>query len=104
MFIDLLKTCVTGIREGQNINYSKLKQYFIVTGIREGQNINYSKLKQYFIPVPPLEEQKQIIDYIQSRNSIIDVLAEKLQQEIDCIKEYKQRLVADVITGQMTIR
>ena len=84
MFIDLLKTCVTGIREGQNINYSKLKQYFI--------------------PVPPLEEQKQIIDYIQSRNSIIDVLAEKLQQEIDCIKEYKQRLVADVITGQMTIR
>ena len=84
MFIDLLKTCVTGIREGQNINYSKLKQYFI--------------------PVPPLEEQKQIIDYIQSRNVKIDVLAEKLQQEIDCIKEYKQRLVADVITGQMTIR
>ena len=83
MFIDLLKTCVTGIREGQNINYSKLKQYFI--------------------PVPPLEEQKQIIEYIQSRNGKIDVLAEKLQQEIGCIKEYKQRLVADVITGQMKI-
>ena len=81
MFIDLLKTCVTGIREGQNINYSKLKQYFI--------------------PVPPLEEQRQIIDYIQSRNIRIDDLAKKLQREIDCIKEYKQRLVADVITGQM---
>ena len=71
--------------------------------VQNNAYINYSKLKQYFIPVPPLEEQKQIIDYIQSRNVKIDVLAEKLQQEIDCIKEYKQRLVADVITGQMKI-
>ena len=44
VFIELLKQCVTGIREGQNIDYTKLK------GIR--------------IPVPPIEEQIKIAAYL----------------------------------------
>jgi len=82
-FIDLLKTCVTGIREGQNINYSKLKKNFI--------------------PMPPVEEQRSIVSYITERSSKIDTLTQKLQQEIESIKEYKQRLISDVVTGQIKV-
>lgn len=82
-FIDLLKICVTGIREGQNINYSKLKQYML--------------------PVPPLSEQQAIVSYINDRVTKIDTLASKLQQEIEAIKEYKQRLISDVVTGQIKV-
>lgn len=82
-FIDLLKTCVTGIREGQNINYSKLKQNFI--------------------PVPPLSEQRAIVSYITDKTTKIDTLTAKLQQEIESIKEYKQRLISDVVTGQIKV-
>ena len=81
MFIDLLKTCVTGIREGQNINYSKLKQYFV--------------------PIPPIEEQIAIVNYIKDRNLKIETLADKLQKELEYIKEYKQRMVSDIIIGQI---
>ena len=82
-FIDLLKTCVTGIREGQNINYSKLKQFFL--------------------PVPPLHEQQEIVAYIKDRTAKIDTLSAKLQQEIERVKEYKQRLISDVVTGQIKV-
>ena len=82
-FIDLLKTCVTGIREGQNINYSKLKQHQI--------------------PLPPIEEQRAIVAYIKEHTSKIENLTSKLQQEIEAIKEYKQRLISDVVTGQIKV-
>ena len=82
-FIDLLKTCVTGIREGQNINYAKLKQNRI--------------------PLPPLDEQRAIVSYITDKTSKIDTLTSKLQQEIESIKEYKQRLISEVVTGQIKV-
>ena len=82
-FIDLLKICVTGIREGQNINYSKLKQFSI--------------------PVPPIEEQKQIVSYLDAKCAKIDKLIVNITKEIECIKEYKQRLISDVVTGQIKV-
>ena len=82
-FIDLLKICVTGIREGQNINYSKLKQFSI--------------------PVPPLSEQKQIVSYLDAKCAKIDKLIVNITKEIECIKEYKQRLISDVVTGQIKV-
>lgn len=82
-FIQLLQTCVTGIREGQNINYPLLSN------------------KE--IPVPPLSEQQAIVSYITERTAKIDSLIEKLNKEIECIKEYKQRLISDVVTGQIKV-
>lgn len=82
-FIDLLKTCVTGIREGQNINYTMLKQNRI--------------------PLPPLSEQRAIVSYLDDKTAKIDTLTSKLQQEIESIKEYKQRLISDVVTGQIKV-
>ena len=83
-FIQLLQTCVTGIREGQNINYSVL-----------GNN---------FIPVPPIEEQNAIVEYIESKTNKIDTMIEALKAEIDRLTEYKQRLISDVVTGQIDVR
>ena len=74
-----------------------------VTGIREGQNINYSKLKQNFVPVPPLSEQRLIVSYISNRSVKIDNLIENINKEIESIREYKQRLISDVVTGQIKV-
>ena len=41
-FIELLKTCVTGIREGQNINYDILRNKYLM--------------------LPPVEEQQRIVE------------------------------------------
>lgn len=83
-FIQLLQTCVTGIREGQNINYGML-----------GNN---------FIPIPPIEEQQEIVSYIESKTYKIDKMIESLTAEIERLSEYKQRLISDVVTGQINVQ
>lgn len=60
-------------------------------------------MKSMYMPVPPLSEQRAIVSYITDKTSKIDTLTAKLQQEIELIKEYKQRLISDVVTGQIKV-
>ena len=80
VFIELLKQCVTGIREGQNIDYTKLK------GIR--------------IPVPPVEEQIKIAAYLDSIDARIDARI----KEISLLKKYKASISSDIVTGKIDVR
>ena len=64
---------------------------------------NYQMMKGMYLPVPPLSEQRAIVSYITERTSKIDTLIEKLTKEIECVKEYKQRLISDVVTGQVKV-
>ena len=43
------------------------------------------------------------VTYLYDKCSKIDLLVEKLKAEIDAIKEYKQRLISDVVTGQIKV-
>lgn len=71
------------------------------TGIR--LTLSFKELKKQVIPVPPQSEQKSIVEFVKSKEAKFDTLASKLQQEIESIKEYKQRLISDVVTGQIKI-
>lgn len=53
--------------------------------------------------LPPLEEQQAIVDYIEAKLSKIDSCIADLQAEIDYLKEFKQRLISDVVTGQICV-
>lgn len=61
----------------------------------------------YFFPIgvviPPLEEQIAIGDYIDNKICKIDNCIADLQAEIDYLKEFKQRLISDVVTGQICV-
>lgn len=76
----------------------------------ESRGIIDSRLRLYpnkFLPFPticpPIEEQRAIVSHIEAKVSKIDSLTKKLQQEIESIKEYKQRLISDVVTGQIKV-
>ena len=56
-----------------------------------------------WLPVPPIEEQKQIVTHITEKTSKIDKLIANINKEIDGIKEFKQRLISDVVTGQIKV-
>lgn len=90
--------------------------YLLRLGIYSGafktasRGIIDSRLRLYpnrFYPFPiicpPIEEQHAIVSYITERVAKIDSLIEKLNKEIECIKEYKQRLISDVVTGQIKV-
>ena len=90
--------------------------YLLRLGIYSGafktasRGIIDSRLRLYpnrFYPFPiicpPIEEQHAIVSYITERVAKIDSLIEKLNKEIECIKEYKQRLISAVVTGQIKV-
>lgn len=73
-------------------------------GIGDGFNRLYTpQFQRIYAICPPLSEQRAIVSYITDKTSKIDTLTSKLQQEIESIKEYKQRLISDVVTGQIKV-
>lgn len=74
-----------------------------VTGIREGQNINYELLRKQFLPLPPLSEQNSIVSYIDRKVAQIDKMRSAELSQIEKLKEYKQRLISDVVTGKVKV-
>lgn len=64
----------------------------------------YSEMRNIFVPLPPRDEQQSIVAYIEEKCEKIDKLASELQSEIDYLKEYKQRLIADCVTGQVNVQ
>lgn len=61
-------------------------------------------LSKQFIPIPPPEEQAAIVAYFGERMKAIDEMIANLKAEIDFLTEYKQRLIADVVTGQVNVQ
>lgn len=80
-----------------------LKKVFYSMGGGLRQNLNYQGLRKLEIILPPIEEQKAIVEYIRKKNSAIDDMIANLRAEIDFLTEYKQRLIADAVTGQIKI-
>lgn len=81
-------------------NIKALKPYY--SGLRK--TVRADKFLQIYIPLPPLDEQKAIVAYIDEKCQKIDTLMSELQAEIDYMKEYKQRLIADCVTGQVNVQ
>ena len=59
------------------------------------------KLDGLPIPCPPLEEQAAIVRHLDKATSDIDTAIDKAQRQIDLLREYRTRLIADVVTGQV---
>ena len=56
------------------------------------------------IPIPPLAEQAAIAAYLDKQTAAIDAAMARAQREIDLLSEYRTRLIADVVTGQVDVR
>ena len=54
-------------------------------------------------PVPPLSEQQEIVTYIEAKVANINQLCQAERSQIEKLKEYKQRLISDVVTGKVKV-
>ena len=81
-----------------------IKKLFYSMGGGLRQNLNWPGLKKIDIPLPPPDEQQEIIAYIESKNNKIKALISDLEAEIAYLKEYKQKLIADCVTGQINVQ
>ena len=71
------------------------------TGIR--LTLSFSELKKQQIPVPLLSEQQEIVTYIEEKVANINQLCQAERSQIEKLKEYKQRLISDVVTGKVKV-
>ncbi|CAM3443120.1 restriction endonuclease subunit S [Dermacoccus barathri] len=55
------------------------------------------------IPLPPLDEQRAIADYLDRGTAKIDTLIAKVQRHIELAKERRAALITAVVTGQIDV-
>jgi len=57
-----------------------------------------------FLPVPPAQEQTAIAEYLNQVTQDIDKSITLARQEINLLREYRTRLISDVVTGKVDVR
>ena len=58
----------------------------------------------YVIPLPPIDEQRDIVRLIDEQQAKLDKAIAGIQREIELLHERRTRLVSDVVTGQVDVR
>jgi type I restriction enzyme S subunit len=66
--------------------------------------VDRKDLYEIVVPVPPRTEQLQVAESLDSRLAELNRATEKTYHEIDLIREYRTRLISDVVTGQLDVR
>lgn len=61
-------------------------------------------VKNAIIALPPVEEQQAICRWIVEECQPLDDAIARAEEEIQLIREYRDRLIADVVTGQIDVR
>lgn len=67
-------------------------------------NANTSTIGNIRVPLPPPEEQLEICTRITAECRPIDSAIQRALDEIELVREYRLRLIADVVTGQVDVR
>ena len=80
---------------------SELHQY--ATG-STAQGIKASKLCLLKLNLPPLKEQVQIANFLDCKTKQIDELIAAEQRKVELLKEYRQSLISEVVTGKIDVR
>ncbi|MDD4494371.1 MAG: restriction endonuclease subunit S [Eubacteriales bacterium] len=62
-----------------------------------------TEFKNIFVPVPPAEEQQQIVDYLNGKCEKIDLAITNKQAVINKLTEYKKSLIYEVVTGKKEV-
>jgi len=96
--------------EQEYFHYLFRSNNFVEEFYRNGRGIvadlwttRYQEMKNIEIPFPPLSEQRAIASYIEAQTANIDKLIDAYQQQVERIKEYKQRLITDAVTGKINV-
>ncbi len=84
-----------------NVYWDQLRSQVIQATI---QNFSASRYKDLVVPVPPVEEQQAICCWITDECQPLDEVISRTEDEIKLIREYRDRQIADVVTGQVDVR
>jgi restriction endonuclease S subunit len=62
------------------------------------------RLGSFYVPVPLIPEQTAIVEYLDAQTAKLDAAIAVARREIELLREYRERLIADVVTGKVDVR
>lgn len=76
----------------------------MATGIRvRSCDLRWNKLAELFYPVPPLDEQNAIVEYIDSVLSKVDAVIADKKAQLETLDKYKKSLIFEYVTGKKEV-
>ena len=67
-------------------------------------SLSQELLKRLPVPFPPIDEQKEIAIFLDEQTQKIDSMVEKENKQIQLLKEYRQSLISEAVTGKIDVR
>ena len=80
------------------------EQSQLLTRGATNQDLGLGRMQTIVLPVPPLEEQREIADAGAAVMAQYAAAKEAVMRQITSLREYRTRLFADVVTGQLDVR
>jgi type I restriction enzyme, S subunit len=82
------------------------RRYFEITAKKTTNlaSTNSTTLGRLPLLLPDIEEQHKILSRIKTETSVIEVARDRAEREIGLLREYRTRLIADVVTGKLDVR
>lgn len=68
------------------------------------ESIEHEYLANTESPIPPLDEQQEIVSYLKKETTCIDGLSHQIQIQIDYLYDYRQALISAAVTGKIDVR
>ena len=83
-----------------SFNSVDYKEY--ITGSTRDK-LTQTDLNRIIHPIPPLSEQQQIVEYLDEQTQLIDKTISIEEKRIELLKEYRQSLISEVVTGKRKV-
>lgn len=80
-----------------------LRHYFL-TRAKQSTNlasISATNVREARVALPPLSEQRDIVDYLDARCAAIDAASAKIRRQIELLREYRQSVITAYVTGKI---
>lgn len=86
----------------RSFRFMKIGEAFM-TGAAGQKRVPTDFISEFNVAIPPYEEQQSIVNFIESETSRIGHKIEDTQKLIDLLKEYREALISEVVTGKMKV-
>ena len=83
--------------------YTELRRISEDSGSTKGA-LTCTDIKRFRIVLPPPNEQVELVSKLRQETRRIDVIIARTEGEIALLREYRTRLIADVVTGKLDVR
>jgi type I restriction enzyme S subunit len=86
-------------------HYLRNPQLYVGLGkVNTQKNIYLDEVKDMFVTQPPLEEQLQIVDFLEKFEVTNYKLLQQIEVQIEKLKEYRQSIISEAVTGKIDVR